>query len=69
MEMTPEELDYMTRWSKSMVDDFFHGPDTLRTERFLRHMRKDPMPQEEFDQKLKQWEDKNKEIWDGYTEL
>lgn len=69
MEMTPEELDYMTRMSKSMINDFFHGPETLKTERFLRFLRKDPMPQEEWDRKIKQWEDKNKEIWDGYTEL
>lgn len=69
MEMTPEMEDYTIRMMKSMVNDFFHGPETLGSERFMRLMRKDPMPQEEFDQKLKLWEDKHKEIWNGYTEL
>lgn len=65
MEMTPEMDDYVTRMLKSLTNDFFHGPETLGTERFIRHMRKDPMPQEEYDHKLQQWLDKHKEIWDA----
>lgn len=69
MELSPEMTDYLDRMNRSMVNDFFHGPESLKTEAFMRIMRNDPMPQEEMKRKMKYWEDKHKEIWDGYSKV
>jgi hypothetical protein len=69
VEIDPEILEHFDKCYKSMINDFFEGEETLKSELFYRLIRGKPLfTEEEIEKRVNKWIEKEKEIWNVPTE-